>query len=127
MAFWSQRRSSKFDANQPGSFFLGQAQVVQTCTLAMKYIIRGLSGIDNVSHFTKTDDNGHLGCDTKRATVSSCSEALPQIVFQSPAAAWMSQFTQRLRLNLTYALARHIEVPADFFKRMIFAIHQTEA
>jgi len=26
----------------------------------MKYIIREFEGLDNVSHFTKIDDNGHI-------------------------------------------------------------------
>jgi len=35
-------------------------KVVQDCTLAVKYIIREFEGLDNVSHFTKIDDNGHI-------------------------------------------------------------------
>src|SRR5581483_3237587 len=60
------------------------AQVVQTCTLATKYIISVFGGLDNVSHFTKMDDIGHNEKDRKsdRCSIAFCST---KIIFQGAA------------------------------------------
>ena len=46
---------------------------------------------------------------------------------QAMAAAGMAQFAQRLGFDLADAFARHGEVLADFFERVLAAVLQAEA
>src|SRR5687768_17992661 len=50
-----------------------------------------------------------------------------QVVLELPAPAGVTQLPQRLRLDLTDALARDIELAADLFERPRAAVLQTEA
>src|SRR6185312_416564 len=52
---------------------------------------------------------------------------LIQVIFQLTAAAWMTQFAQCLRLNLTNTLTRDMELLAHFFERAAAPIIQSEA
>ncbi len=54
-------------------------------------------------------------------------EQLRQIIPQMPAPRRMPQLPQRLGFDLADALARHVEVAADFLQCVVLAVNQTEA
>ena len=57
----------------------------------------------------------------------SREKKLPQIFPQLFATRWVAEFPQRFRFYLADALAGDIEIIADFFQGVVFAIHQTKA
>jgi len=62
----------------------------------------------------------------KKHLQASKSPYFSQIFTKYPAACWMTEFTQRFGFYLTNSLPGHIEVIADFFKRVIFSINQAK-
>ena len=80
-----------------------------------------------MTHFMKRTDIrfGHIvitpvsytHLDVYKRQVNALIISLIQIVLQFSAAAWMTQFTKRLRLNLTDTLSGNIEFFSNFFQR----------
>src|SRR6185369_601052 len=53
--------------------------------------------------------------------------SLLEVVLQLAAARWVTQLAQRLRLDLTDALARDVELAADLFERARAPVLEAEA